>query len=64
MPWVTTELIVRRVCELFPESILREVEEEEAKARQEAMHGETITSSGRNQPHLPHRARASGEVGR
>ena len=48
VPWATTELIVRRACELFPESILREVEEEEREARQEAMHGETITSSGRN----------------
>lgn len=48
VPWATTELIVRRACELFAEPILREVEEEEAKARLEAMHGETITSSGRN----------------
>ncbi|MDF2664279.1 MAG: hypothetical protein K0R81_129 [Microbacterium sp.] len=47
VPWATTEQIVRRACELFPESILCEVEEEEAKARQEAMHGERITSSGR-----------------
>ena len=40
--------MVRRAGALLSESILRGVEEEEAKARQEAMHGETITSSGRN----------------
>lgn len=48
VPWATTELIVRRACELFPDQILREVEEEEVKARKEAMHGETITTTGRN----------------
>ena len=48
VPWATTELIVRRACELFPDQILREVEADEDKARKEAMHGETITTSGRN----------------
>ena len=48
VPWATTELIARRACELFAEPILREVEEQEKKARRDSMHGETITSSGRN----------------
>lgn len=50
VPWATTELIVRRACELFPDPILREVDQQEEKARRNATHGETITSSGRN-PH-------------
>ncbi|UOQ58771.1 hypothetical protein MUN78_08125 [Leucobacter allii] len=50
VPWTTTELIARRACELFPDSILREVDEQEEKARRNATHGETITTSGRN-PH-------------
>lgn len=53
VPWATTELIVRRACELFPEQVLREVAEQEEKARQHAMHGQTLASSGRN-GHLFH----------
>jgi hypothetical protein len=39
VPWATTERIVRRACELFPDVILRDVEKDEAEARREAMHG-------------------------
>lgn len=47
VPWATTEVIVRRACELFPDPILSEVEEDEAKARKEAMHGRSGESSFR-----------------
>lgn len=50
VPWATTELVVRRACELFPEPILRSVDEDEAKARKEAMHGKTTASTGRSGP--------------
>ncbi|MBY6061029.1 hypothetical protein [Microbacterium esteraromaticum] len=48
VPWRTVELIVLRVCELFPDRILRAVEEEEARVRYTSMHGEKCWSGSRS----------------
>lgn len=45
VPWATTQMIMRRACELHPEPMLRKVQEEEPKAELEAMHGRRISNS-------------------
>jgi len=50
VPWATTERIVRRACELYPEAVLREVDKDEAKAAEEAMHGRSYARSRGNEP--------------
>jgi hypothetical protein len=45
VPWETTELIARRICERMPERIMHHVLDEEAEAKVQATHGYRLRNS-------------------